>query len=240
MWKYRIDGQEHGPIDTKQLQDLAKTGQLRPADLIWREGLKEWVPASKAKGLFPPIQNDHVTPDSPPVEHQSEGDSSSIDDSDEPIPSVASDQTMSKKIANSWQELTGVRKICFILFCLAMLGYFLDISGCNSDSRAITSAQQAIGKRFGLSVWEANNRDFKVLERNDDKDLYLVHGKVDKKNAFGGHVATYYILVVKLYDDDTFSVLPMGIIECGSSPSSHQIETAKTLGGWVNKSTDNE
>ena len=53
IWKYQINGQEHGPIDTKQLQHLAKTGKLKPTDLIWREGLKEWVPASKAKGLFP-------------------------------------------------------------------------------------------------------------------------------------------------------------------------------------------
>ena len=52
-WKCRIDGQEHGPLNTEQLRQLAQTGKLEPTDLIWREGLPNWVPASKAKGLFP-------------------------------------------------------------------------------------------------------------------------------------------------------------------------------------------
>ena len=59
MWKYQIDGQEHGPLDTKQLRQLARTGKLRPTDLIWREGLKGWVPAGKAKGLFPATEAPH-------------------------------------------------------------------------------------------------------------------------------------------------------------------------------------
>lgn len=51
-WFWMKDGQKHGPIDTPQLKQMAQAGQIKPTDLIWREGLPDWVPASKAKGLF--------------------------------------------------------------------------------------------------------------------------------------------------------------------------------------------
>lgn len=50
-WYWMKDGQKHGPIDTAGLRKLAESGQLQPLDNIWREGLREWVPASEAKGL---------------------------------------------------------------------------------------------------------------------------------------------------------------------------------------------
>lgn len=51
-WYYNQGGQQRGPISDSQLKRLASGGQLRPADLIWKEGLAQWVPASKVKGLF--------------------------------------------------------------------------------------------------------------------------------------------------------------------------------------------
>jgi hypothetical protein len=50
-WYWMKDGERQGPMDTAHLKQLARTGQLQPTDPIWREGLPNWVPASKAKGL---------------------------------------------------------------------------------------------------------------------------------------------------------------------------------------------
>jgi len=50
-WYWMKNGEKHGPVDTAHLKQLAQTGQLQPTDTIWREGLLNWVPASKAKGL---------------------------------------------------------------------------------------------------------------------------------------------------------------------------------------------
>lgn len=50
-WYWMKNGEKHGPVDTAHLKQLALTGQLQPTDTIWREGLPNWVPASKAKGL---------------------------------------------------------------------------------------------------------------------------------------------------------------------------------------------
>lgn len=51
-WHYQKDGQQHGPVPSQQLKELAASGHLLPTDLIWKEGMSDWVPASKLKGLF--------------------------------------------------------------------------------------------------------------------------------------------------------------------------------------------
>lgn len=53
QWFYKQNGQQYGPIDAAALKRMAIDGELEPSDLIWREGLPEWVAASQAKGLFP-------------------------------------------------------------------------------------------------------------------------------------------------------------------------------------------
>ena len=53
QWYWMQGGQKQGPVETADLRDLAHTGQLQPTDMIWREGLPNWVRAAQAKGLFP-------------------------------------------------------------------------------------------------------------------------------------------------------------------------------------------
>src|SRR5262245_3959390 len=52
-WYYSHEGQRHGPVSSEQLRELVATGKLRPDDLIWKEGMDNWMPAGKAKKLFP-------------------------------------------------------------------------------------------------------------------------------------------------------------------------------------------
>lgn len=52
-WHYLKDGQQVGPVSTERLKELAAAGGLKPADLVWRPGLAEWVAASRFKDLFP-------------------------------------------------------------------------------------------------------------------------------------------------------------------------------------------
>ena len=51
-WYYTSNRQQQGPISWHQLCLLAQDGVLRPTDLIWQEGMTDWVRAS-SKGLFP-------------------------------------------------------------------------------------------------------------------------------------------------------------------------------------------
>lgn len=53
-WHYTLNGQQAAaPVTSAQLKQLAASGQLKPTDLLWQDGMLDWVPASSVKGLFP-------------------------------------------------------------------------------------------------------------------------------------------------------------------------------------------
>ena len=51
QWYYTGGGGQHGPVDFSNLQLLAATGQVRPEDLVWAEGMPAWIPATQIPGL---------------------------------------------------------------------------------------------------------------------------------------------------------------------------------------------
>lgn len=53
MWHYSIDGEKLGPVSTPELRRLASIGQIAPTDLVWKDGMTDWIPASRIKDLFP-------------------------------------------------------------------------------------------------------------------------------------------------------------------------------------------
>src|SRR5688572_2555855 len=52
-WYYVEAGQQAGPVDDAQLDELARSGKLLPDTLVWREGLDNWLPYSQAKSPSP-------------------------------------------------------------------------------------------------------------------------------------------------------------------------------------------
>ena len=53
QWHYMKGDQQHGPVTSEQLKHLARSGALMRSDMLWKEGMKEWVVAGRVKGLFP-------------------------------------------------------------------------------------------------------------------------------------------------------------------------------------------
>lgn len=51
QWYYATDGRQNGPVEARALKQLAADGRLRPDDLVWKDGMKDWVPTSSVKGL---------------------------------------------------------------------------------------------------------------------------------------------------------------------------------------------
>ncbi|NLE38873.1 MAG: DUF4339 domain-containing protein [Pirellulaceae bacterium] len=51
-WYYAHDERQFGPVSTAELKRLADRGDLTPGDLVWRQGIPDWVEASQVKGLF--------------------------------------------------------------------------------------------------------------------------------------------------------------------------------------------
>ena len=51
-WYYAQGDQQFGPVSSAELKQLAASDSLHADDLIWREGMADWVAARNAKGLF--------------------------------------------------------------------------------------------------------------------------------------------------------------------------------------------
>ena len=69
QWYYSESGQQAGPVSSEQLKQLATSGQLQPSDLVWKDGMGQWVEARKIKGLFPQqaVRPPQLPPTVPPV-----------------------------------------------------------------------------------------------------------------------------------------------------------------------------
>lgn len=65
-WYFVRSGEKVGPITTQQLIALARAKKLSGDDLVWCDGLSDWTPASKIKGLLP-----SEPPPLPPVQEPS-------------------------------------------------------------------------------------------------------------------------------------------------------------------------
>jgi hypothetical protein len=53
-WYYTKNNQQMGPVSWDELKQLADSGVLKPSDMVWKEGLVNWVKAEKREGLFAP------------------------------------------------------------------------------------------------------------------------------------------------------------------------------------------
>jgi hypothetical protein len=51
-WYYTTNRQRMGPVSWDELRQLATKELLKPDDLIWTEGMTEWVKAVRQQGLF--------------------------------------------------------------------------------------------------------------------------------------------------------------------------------------------
>jgi GYF domain 2 len=45
QWYYLVKGERVGPVSTAHLEKLAAAGELQATDMVWREGLAQWVSA---------------------------------------------------------------------------------------------------------------------------------------------------------------------------------------------------
>ena len=46
QWFYTREGQQAGPVPAEQLRQMVASGQVGPQDLVWQEGMANWVPSS--------------------------------------------------------------------------------------------------------------------------------------------------------------------------------------------------
>jgi len=47
MWYYSKNGEQMGPVSQEELFAKTRGGEILPSDLIWREGMADWMPLSR-------------------------------------------------------------------------------------------------------------------------------------------------------------------------------------------------
>lgn len=64
-WFYTTNKQQMGPVSWEELRELAENGILKSNDMVWSEGMDEWIKAFKQKGLFAENEDKDSDDDTP-------------------------------------------------------------------------------------------------------------------------------------------------------------------------------
>lgn len=67
VWYLARDGKQHGPLSHLEMTKLVELGHLRTADLVWRPGFENWLPAPSVFELTPAPPPAPVAPAAPPA-----------------------------------------------------------------------------------------------------------------------------------------------------------------------------
>lgn len=53
IWHVVVRGNRQGPVSLNQLKQLVAVEQIGPSDLVWKEGMVDWIESINVSGLFP-------------------------------------------------------------------------------------------------------------------------------------------------------------------------------------------
>lgn len=148
-WYYATaGGQGHGPVPAARLRELAATGEIGPATLVWREGMAQWQPlAQVASELGLPGFGASPPPPLPPAAAAGPYAPPQAWDSARPAPVV---QPVPTYLA--WAILTT-------LLCCWPLGVVSIVHACKVDRRRaegdLAGALEASRKARLWALWSA-------------------------------------------------------------------------------------
>lgn len=67
QWFYASGGQQAGPVSFDELRQLVAEGKVAKEDLVWNQGMKDWLPASTVPDLVAGVPSFPGPPSNPPV-----------------------------------------------------------------------------------------------------------------------------------------------------------------------------
>jgi hypothetical protein len=53
QWHYSQGGNQFGPVPLQSLRGMVASGQLHGGDLVWTEGMPQWIPIAQVSALTP-------------------------------------------------------------------------------------------------------------------------------------------------------------------------------------------
>ena len=67
QWYYSKNGTQLGPVEESELRAKLASGEVSATDLVWRDGMTDWLAAAKVAALGSPTGLPAATPPVPPV-----------------------------------------------------------------------------------------------------------------------------------------------------------------------------
>lgn len=68
MWYYSKNGAQLGPIGPAEMESKLKAGEIATNDLVWKEGMADWLPAGKVAELQAVLSPPVPASEPPPVD----------------------------------------------------------------------------------------------------------------------------------------------------------------------------
>jgi hypothetical protein len=161
IWYFADGEEERGPVTEAQIRTLIGTNNLTREDLVWREGMEDWVPAGEIPGLFdsapvPAAPAPAVEPGGKPapVKQEPRAASRRATPSDERLPSRAS------RVFRPRQTQELVARLQFLGKPLLIVGFVavLTSRGCEDLARRNAErlgAKAEIAQRQFEDRWQA-------------------------------------------------------------------------------------
>ena len=123
-WYYSKSGTQLGPIEEAELRTKLSSGEVSATDLVWRDGMPDWVPVAKVAELAGPSANSGLPPADPQV-IRTEGNSPYSPPSSVP-------ETHGQEIPNYlWQSIV-VTILCCWPFGIPAIVYAAKVDGLKS------------------------------------------------------------------------------------------------------------
>jgi GYF domain 2 len=159
-WYYTTNKQQMGPVSWDELRQLASSGLLRPADMVWTDGMPEWVKASRQDGLFAGAEGGTAKPEREPPRRRSRR----REDDDEDGDRRSRDKPKKEGMAVGLKVgliLGGVLLLVLVLLCGGGTAIYFAV---RNPGRPVAAGGQNLSYTVNLIPGGANERPVSVRQ----------------------------------------------------------------------------
>jgi hypothetical protein len=186
-WFYTQQGKQQGPVGAARLKELAAGGSLLPTDLVWKEGMANWVAARSTRGLFP---SEQVAAKPLPVQAAAPLPTAEYEEEEEERPRRARRRKRRGLGAGAWAVIIG-GTVGVLLLVGGVIWAIVTFAGGDTRSWNLPRGQKvAYQLRFTggkkVELWVTSDRDTDVdlfvfdpagrqvvADEGDSKDCYV-------------------------------------------------------------------
>ena len=178
-WYVAKNKQKLGPFSSMKLKELADSGELLPTDVVHREDMPKWIPASQIKGLFP---SQGVT--AQPVSPAPQPEIPKVVSAAQPLPGISVQQPSPTPTPGQpwWKRLlheTQAMGVATWAQTVRLARFPVCLWRRRSARRAFANAQLALGEHIN----ERKEGDRQVQEQIAILEENIRQAEQDKKSA---------------------------------------------------------